>query len=343
LPGRAARAVADVRTAREASLTRSMATAALLAALVACVAPAHPAREGTVEVPGGRVWYQVWGADRPGVPLLVLHGGPGVPHDYLLPLAALADERPVIFYDQLGCGRSERPGDPALWNVPRFVEELACVRAALHLDEVHLFGHSWGSMLGTDYLLTRQPAGIASITFAGPALSMGRWSGDARVLLERMPPDVQQAVSHAEASASFDSPEYQAAIAAYFARHVCRVDPWPEFVQRALSPELMGTDVYLSMGGPSEFTLTGSLRDYERVDRLHEIRVPALFICGEFDEATPDTTRAYHEALPGSELAVIGGASHLGWVEQPESYLRVLRDFLQRAERRPRSAASAPP
>ena len=94
--------------------------------------------EGCVEVPRGRVWYQITGADRPGIPVLCLHGGPGMPHDYLEPLADLASSRPVIFYDQPGCGRSDRPSDDSLWTTGRFVGELAVVRAALGLERVHL-------------------------------------------------------------------------------------------------------------------------------------------------------------------------------------------------------------
>jgi proline-specific peptidase len=113
--------------------------------------------EGHVEVPGGRVWYRIIGADRPGVPVLCLHGGPGMPHDYLEPLADLATSRPVIFYDQLGCGRSDRPADDSLWTTDRFVEELAVVRAALGLGRHHLFGNSWGGWLALQYTLDRGP------------------------------------------------------------------------------------------------------------------------------------------------------------------------------------------
>jgi proline iminopeptidase len=82
-----------------------------------------PAREGYVQVPGGRVWYRIVGPAN-GVPLVTLHGGPGIPHDYLTALEALAVERPIVFYDQLGCGLSDRPDDLTLWHIDRFVEEL---------------------------------------------------------------------------------------------------------------------------------------------------------------------------------------------------------------------------
>src|SRR5258707_13101732 len=118
-----------------------------------------PEAEGFIEVGGGRVWYRSVGPGGPGggadgaggVPLLCLHGGPGFTHYYLEPLEALADRRQVIFYDQLGCGRSDRPEDVALWTVERFVEEVAQVRAALGLERLHLVGKSWGGMLGIQY------------------------------------------------------------------------------------------------------------------------------------------------------------------------------------------------
>ena len=98
--------------------------------------------EGTVQVSGGNIWYRVVGAGKKGVPLLTVHGGPGAPHEYLNPLKALAEERPVVFYDQLGCGHSDRPSDPALWTVEHFVEELDLLRKALYLNQVPILGQS---------------------------------------------------------------------------------------------------------------------------------------------------------------------------------------------------------
>lgn len=313
--------------------------ALLLAPLLgACTSTPKPkdspieGKEGFVDVPGGRAWYQIVGADRPGIPLLVLHGGPGIPHDYLEPLASLADERPVVYYDQLGCGKSDRPTDDSLWTIDRAVEELARVREALHLDQVHIYGHSWGSMLAVDYMLDRHPEGVVSLTLAGPSLSMSRWIADQQAHLAELPAETQQMIDEAEVTGNFESEEYQQAMAEFYQRYVCRVDPWPDCVQRALSPELMGYDVYLAMCGPSEFTITGSLKDYERADRLHEISTPTLFICGEYDEAAPKTTDYYHKHTPGSKFVIVADASHLAFVEQPKAYDHAVRDFMRRAE-----------
>lgn len=291
------------------------------------------AQEGRIAVQGGEVWYRIVGVDRPGAALLVLHGGPGVPHDYLEPLAALADQRPVVFYDQLGCGSSDRPTDQSLWTIEHYVDEVARVREALNLKRVHILGHSWGTALAAEYMLTRRPEGVLSLTMAGPCLSMKRWVADQNAWILELPQNAQATIRQAEAMGNFETKEYESAIGDYYAVHVCRLNPWPDCVQRALSPEKMGKDVYLYMNGPSEFTITGTLKDYERVDRLREIRTRALFVCGRYDEATPAATEFYHRNMPGSEFAVIEDASHLSHAEQPVKFNRVVRDFLKRAER----------
>src|SRR5690606_37194829 len=112
------------------------------------------AKEGFIPVTGGNVWYRISG-NGPGLPLLVLHGGPGSKSSDRDPLRQLGTDRPIIHYDQLGCGKSDRPTDTALWTVERYVEELEQVIQALELEEFHLLGHSWGTMLAASYLFKK--------------------------------------------------------------------------------------------------------------------------------------------------------------------------------------------
>lgn len=295
------------------------------------MAAAPGVREGYIHVSGGRVWYRVLGADRPGVPLLVLHGGPGAPHDYLEPLAALARWRPVIFYDQLGCGNSQRPVDTALWTLKRFVTELAQVRAALTLPRVHILGQSWGGMLAVEYLLTHKPPGVTSLVLAGPCLSAPEFLADQRRHLAALPQLARNVILEAELAGEYGSPEYQEAMMVFYRQHVCRLDPWPACLKRTM--DKMGQEVYLHMWGPSEFTVTGTLKDYDRVSRLKELALPVLYTCGEHDEATPATTRLYQQATPGAQMRVFAGASHEHHLEQPQEFLRVVEEFLEQAER----------
>lgn len=287
-------------------------------------------REGWIDVAGGRVFYRIVGEDAAGVPLLALHGGPGAPHDYLESLEALADERPVVFYDQLGCGASEKPDDPALYALPRFVEELACVRQALGLSRLHILGQSFGCMLAVDYMLEKRPEGVLSLVLSAPCLSAPRFAADQRANLERMPPDIRETIITAEASGDYDLPAYREAVTAFYKKHLCRLDPWPDCLDRAF--EKMGFPVYLRMWGPSEFTVTGTLKDYDRAGDLARIGLPALFTCGRHDEATPETCAFYQSRMPGSKLTVLEDASHMHHLERPGEYLGLVREFLGRVE-----------
>ncbi|WP_292389409.1 proline iminopeptidase-family hydrolase [Methanosarcina sp. UBA5] len=286
--------------------------------------------EGYISVTGGKIWYKIVGANRKKIPLLVLHGGPGAPHDYLESLEALSDERPVIFYDQLGCGNSDKPNDTSLWTLDRFVNELEQVRTYLCLDKMHLLGQSWGTMLAVDFMLAKKPKGVMSLILSGPCLSSSRFASDQKLYLLELSDNFQKIINESEVSGCFGSKEYQDAMRAYYKIHICRLDPWPDCLNRTL--EKLGHEVYEQMWGPSEFTITGNLKSYERVDLLKEISVPTLFTCGRYDEATPSTTAYYHSMLPGSEIVVFEGASHEHHLEKIGEYLEVVRNFIKKVE-----------
>lgn len=285
-------------------------------------------REGYISVTGGKVWYLITG-DGNGVPLLVLHGGPGCPHDYLEPLRYLSDERQVIFYDQLGCGKSDRPDDPSLWQTERFVEELRQVRQALGLQQVHLFGHSWGTILAADYIFT-QPTGLQSVIFASPALSMPRWINDGVEYRKKLPRNVQDVLKLHEANGTTASQDYQKAARIYDRYYVCRMYPMPELLIRA--SQGMGHNVYQTMWGPTEGYVTGNLRNYDQTSRLDEISIPTLFTCGRFDEASPEATALYQSFVPNAEMVVFEQSAHMAHLEESQKYIEVIKDFLHRVE-----------
>ena len=287
-------------------------------------------REGYIQVPGGRVWYHIAGANATKTPLLVLHGGPGGSSLYLRTLEALADERPVIFYDQLGGGRSDRPADSTLWTLDRFVAELAQVRAALGLREVHILGHSFGSMILADYMLTRHPEGVKSLVMACPPLSMKRWAHDADSLRTTLPDSIQKVIAKHERDGTFSSPEYQAAMMVFYRRYVSRRDPWTPEMDSTLAQWNVPIGTY--MLGPSEFAVTGTLKDYDRSADLARMGVPTLFVGGEFDEATPGAVEWYHELTPNSEMLVIPGAGHMITQDKPEDTVTGVRAFLHKHE-----------
>ena len=288
--------------------------------------------EGRIPFRGYETWYRAVGETASGkLPLLCLHGGPGAPHDYLTPLAALAESgRQVVFYDQIGCGNSAGPaGDPSLWTVDLFVEEVGAVRDALGLAETHLFGSSWGGMLAMEYALTH-PAGLASLTLASSPASIPLWAEETARLRSELPEDVRRVLDEHEAAGTTQSPEYVEATMAFYRRHVCRTDPWPDYVRSTL--DRLFEEVYLTMQGPNEFVITGTLSDWDVTDRLPEIDVPTLVTSGRYDEATPRIAQAVHHGIPGSEWALFEHSSHMAFVEETERYLEVLDDFLSRVE-----------
>jgi len=288
--------------------------------------------EGRIPYAGGETWYRIVGEEEePGrLPLLCLHGGPGALHDYLEPLGDLAATgRRVVFYDQIGCGRSwteDKPTD--FWTVELFVAEVQAVRDALGLDRVHLFGSSWGGMLAMEYALT-QPAGLASLMLSSSPPSIPVWEAETGRLRRELPADVQAVLDRDE----FETPEYEEAMMEFYKRHVCRVWPFPAFVQRSFAGIAEHPDVYMTMQGPNEFVITGTLRTWDITGRLEEIDVPTLITAGGHDEFTPFQAAALHAGIAGSELVSFEDASHMQFVEEPERYRELVAGFLDRVER----------
>ncbi len=286
--------------------------------------------EGYLDVEGGRIWYAIYGEQQGKIPLLTLHGGPGSSHLGMQPLAeSLAAERPVIVYDQLGCGRSDRPTDVSLFTMERYVRELATIREALGLMQVHILGHSWGTMLLTDYLLTK-PDGVVSAIFSSPCLSASRWVDDANHYRLDLPKEVQAVLLDCEANGTTDSQAYREAEKEYVKRHVCRVERTEE--QKAKQKQAFGNQVYNYMWGPSEFCATGTLQNYDRTDRLGEIMVPSLFTCGFYDEASPASTDYYHALVPNAEFHVFANSSHSAILEEHDEYLDTVSTFIAKHE-----------
>lgn len=290
-----------------------------------------PEVAGYVAVPGGRIWYRANGLRhlaRGAVPLLVLHGGPGGQHRSRLPLVALADERPVILYDQLDSGHADRPNDPANWRLERFVAEIVALRQALGLSQLAILGHSWGGTIAARYAIGR-PAGLRALILSSPLISTPRWVADNAAYVAALPADARDAIARHEAAGTIDSPAYQAAVEVYNRRHLCRADPCPTGDTGNDAPPF-NTALYRGMWGPSEFSATGTLKDLDLTPELGRIAAPTLFVAGTYDEATPAACRDFAARVPGGRFVEIAGAGHSTMFEQREAYLAAVRGFLAR-------------
>jgi proline-specific peptidase len=291
----------------------------------------HAVREGTVPFRGHDVWYRIVGGEERGMqlPLVCLAGGPGAPWDYLSPLEALASGRRVVFYDQLGCGNSDVPDDPGLWTVDLFVEEHGDMMRALDLEHYHLLGQSWGGMLAMEYAL-EDNGDVASLVLASSPSSIPQWESETGKLRALLPEDVQEALLRNEEAGTTDSAEYEQAMMVFYRRHVCRLDPWPDVLEETFSR--LNLQIYNTMFGPSEFCVTGTLKDWDIADRLCEIGVPTLITTGRYDEATFAVGKSLNEGIAGSRWVLFEQSSHSAHLEEQQKYTQVIDRFLAEVE-----------
>lgn len=290
--------------------------------------PVKPAaREEKLPVPGGNIWYRVVQGGK-GVPVILLHGGPGYSSFYLKSLEALSSDRTVVRYDQLGGGKSDHITDTTMFNIPHFVAELDSLRSHLGFPKVHLVGHSWGTILAIEYYRAH-PDHVASLVLASPALDIPQWERNAKRLLTTLPDSAQRAVQASEKSHKYDDPAYQAALMDFYGRYV-----WRHPVQAELDSVLatVNEGIYNYMQGPSEFTITGTLKQYNSTDLLPSVKVPLLYTVGEFDEADTATVYRFASLTPGAQTRVIPGAAHLTTWDNPEVMLRSVQVFLRKAD-----------
>ncbi|WP_223702385.1 proline iminopeptidase-family hydrolase [Sutcliffiella deserti] len=286
-------------------------------------------KEGYIEVTGGNVWYELHGESTNHTPVIVLHGGPGSSFYSMQGIRILAKDRPVIFYDQLGCGKSDRPTDPSLWKLDRFVEELRQIRDALSLKDFHILGHSWGTTLAAAYYLSH-PQGVKSVIFSSPCLSAPLWAEDQKENRLQLPLEVQKKLKTNEENGTTKSDEYKEATKIFNKHFVCRLDPYPEFLKKGA--HYRNPEVYNIMWGPSEFHVTGNLRDFDCTSRLKDFEVPTLYTCGRYDEATPKSTMFFRSLTPNGKSHVFENSAHMPYLEEPEEYIRVIGEFLREVD-----------
>jgi len=286
--------------------------------------------EGYVEHGGHRTWYRVVGdLHGPRPPLLALHGGPGSTHHYFAPLERLADERAVVLYDQLGCGRSDRPADVE-WSVELFRREVAAVRRHLGLDRIHLLGTSWGGMLALEHVLSGAE-GIVAIVLSSTLADAEQWAREQRRLRDALPPEVVAMLDRLEDAGAYDDPEYERAEQVLFDRHFYRGPKPRAELERMLAER--GRDVYRAMWGPNEWTMTGALSGWDVRARLGEIDVPTLVVRGRHDMCTDAVAATLMHGLRHAREVVLEHSSHTPVLEEPDRYLELLGAFLRESEK----------
>ncbi|WP_299321327.1 proline iminopeptidase-family hydrolase [Parasphingopyxis sp.] len=294
---------------------------------------ADPDREVMIPVEGGRVYVRINGdLASDAIPAIFLHGGPGGIHNGFAAMLGLASDRPVIMYDQLDSGRSDRPNDPANWRVERFVDTLETIRQTLGVDRWHIVGMSWGSAIALEYT-ARYSQHSASTVLGGTFISTPHWITDANLLIADLPEEMHPVL---EACESDDPPSPEQCIAVFtmlYSRYYERV-PSSE-AARAYAARVGGNGpnpvIYRGMWGPSEFSSTGTLRTYDATHLLRDVDgTRILFLIGQYDSARIDTVQDFVRLAPGAELAVVPGGSHGFMSDRPLETEAILSGWLAR-------------
>jgi proline iminopeptidase len=284
-----------------------------------------PSSQGFIRVLGYRLFFRSFGTGSKGV-VLCLHGGPGATHDYMLPVADLAElGYRVVFYDQLGCGRSELPKDNALFVPERYVEEVEHVRRELGLGRVHLIGSSWGGMLAIAYALKYQSR-LKSMTTVGGLHNVPLTIAEMQRMKRELPATVLRTLERHEARGDYDSPAYQKAVMVFYRKHLCRLRVWPKELKYSLNH--ISKPVYSTMNGPNEFTIVGNIRYWDVTEQLETIRLPTLVLTGEYDEVSPRVGRDIHKHIRGSRLVIFPRCSHTAFWEDRKAFIATVAKFL---------------
>lgn len=281
-----------------------------------------------VPVVGGK--YKVW-TKRMGsgpIKVLLLHGGPGFSHEYLEAMESFLPQAGIemYYYDQLGCNNSDRPDDTSLWTLPRYLDEVEEVRRGLGLDNFVLYGHSWGGILAMEYALNYQQH-LRGLVISNMTAGTKSYLKHTAAIKLQLPPEKLARLNTLEAKLDYDSPEYEKIMMEdLYPKMICRTHPWPNSVDRAFAHA--NQTIYVQMQGKSEFLVTGNLKDWERWDRLHEIKVKALTIGARYDEMDPEDMKKMATLMPNASSVICPNGSHLCMWDDQAFYFQHLLAFL---------------
>ena len=287
-------------------------------------------REGTIPFGQYETWYRIAGQpESPKTPLLLLHGGPGSTHDCFEVFDHLADEddRPIICYDELGCGHSYLNGHPELWVMETWIRELINLREALGLQDVILLGHSFGGMIVLSYMCRHAPQGVRGIVLSSTLPSTNLWSGEQLRMADGLPRHLRDAVRHAVETGDFSGHDYREAEAFYMLLH-CEGTYGPDIPACVTRPKRFGDESYAVAWGTNEFNPCGTLRDYDVTSLLSTLTVPALVLSGELDMCTPRIAGTMADRIPHARWEMFPGCRHMSFLEDHDRYCAVLLDWL---------------
>ncbi len=292
-------------------------------------APAMGPGEAMLPVRGGRIWYHLSGTGK-GTPMVLIHGGPGAGSFYLKPFEAIGDDRPIIRYDQLGAGKSDRLTDKTLMVIPRFVEELDSLRRALKVEKWILNGQSWGTVLALEYYKAH-PEHVTAIVFGGSVFDWHAYARETAAWTRQLTDSAQRAIALWKKDGNANTPGFKAATDEFYSKFVWRRPVTADAESTAAS---FGQPQYEYMQGAYEFVVTGTMKDYDQTAVLPTIKVPVLSVTGEFDEVGPKTVEKHSRMIPGAKFILYKDAGHVTSWDAMEANVRDVREFARAVDKR---------
>ncbi len=286
-------------------------------------------KDGKIKFLDYETYYIIANPDGKKTPLVLLHGGPGSTHNHfrLFDNLAIEDDRPLIMYDQLGCGKSMITGHPELFNEEVWLDELENLLKNLEIKEMHMLGHSWGGMLTLHYNFKRQGKGVKSYILSSTLYSSKVWAEEQKNYIALMPEAAKIAINKAVSENKFESKEYLDAVNLFMRRH-CSPEITKDYPPCLLIPKIRGKEAYEVAWGPNEFTPLGNQKNYDYESRLDEITKPTLILNGQMDMSTPYINKKMYDMIPNSKWELFRNSRHVPYIEENEKYMRVLKKWL---------------
>jgi proline iminopeptidase len=285
--------------------------------------------DGFLDVDGGKIWYRVSGTNGK-IPLLLLHGGTAYPSYYLNPLKALGSDRLVITFDQLGCGRSDRLTDVTNVTLDSFVEQVEALLEHLGVDEVYVYGHSFGTTLSVEHYL-KYPKRVRGLILNSPYLNTRMLNADQDSLIATLPDSIQVPLKLQMSNIVEDTARLRKARAFFYSSFYDRKPVRAADLDS--SDAGWGVNVRTHMLGTHPFYIQGLMKDYDITPQLQNIKVPTVYITGEFDVTTPAASRHFQSLTPGSTLVIISNSGHSTMHDNINEQLAAMSAFLAEVEK----------
>ncbi|CAF2635259.1 unnamed protein product [Rotaria sp. Silwood2] len=287
-----------------------------------------------IDTPLGKfnVWTKRFGENAT-IKLLLLHGGPGATCELFESFEKFLLKEGIEFYyyNQLGSFLSDQPTDISLWTIERFADEVEQVRKALGLNQnnFYLFGHSWGGLLALEYALL-YPNNLKGLIISNMMSSCQDYGSYVEhVLAKQMDPKVLAAIREFEANDDYQNPEYMEILMSHFyIKHFCRLQPWPEVFSRAF--QHLNGQVYTLMQGPSEFGISGRIKEWSRKDDLSKVTVPTLIIGATYDTMDPEHMKWMAKQVQNGSSVICPNGSHCSMWDDQEHFFPALIQFIKR-------------